>query len=370
MNKSAVEQFVTRYLQATQCHIIEKSPAHMRVRLSVEADKALTGRPYYWSFVERTGAEPETMTFVFVFDPEAYVQSTNDGRSAAANNRHQQPFGQASVPQGETRLPGGAGATGHAGASGVIANLSGSAAGPSSGASATGVQNGESILARYFGFAPTTVRREPQETMTFGCSRLQQIFADVQERGKFVVMFEENDNEFRRNEYAGEYVPWLGVNFKVEFTCDLKRDEIHSLGISLASGEIVDRFHEKVCDRKLTPRIPAQAKLQKKIPLYQAAVDLENDVEKKLIACDHRWADEAMERFHAEYKRIETYFGHLLNSGEPSEHEAIREQMEAKINEIERQFRPRIHVSVINCGIFHLRPDSIRQRNRARADTF
>lgn len=72
MNRSQIENYVMRYLESTGCRILEKSPAHVKVRLSPEADKELTGRPYYWSFVERTGAEPETMTFVFVFDPEKY----------------------------------------------------------------------------------------------------------------------------------------------------------------------------------------------------------------------------------------------------------------------------------------------------------
>lgn len=323
MNKFDIERYVTDYLQATQCQIIERSPAHVRVRLSVEADKALTGRPYYWSFVERTGAPPETMTFVFVFDPENY----NPAGPAGLNGR---PAQQLNPPQQTNPLQ---------------------------------QANGESILSRYLGVTPPPVRREPVETITFGCSRLQQIFADVKKRGRFVVLYEQ-DNP------GGDYAPWLCVNFKVEFTCDLKREEIHSLGISLATGEIIESFHEQVRNLALTPKIPEQARLIKNIPLYQAAVDLEKDVEKKLIACDHGWADEAMERFHDEYRRIESFYNDMLNRAEPSEQDAIRAEMETKIREIEWQFRPRVHVSVINCGIFHLRPDSFRQRNRTRADTF
>ena len=60
------------YLEATECTVIEKSPEHVTVKLSPQADKMLTNRPYYWGFVERTGAPAETLSFNFVFDPEKY----------------------------------------------------------------------------------------------------------------------------------------------------------------------------------------------------------------------------------------------------------------------------------------------------------
>lgn len=36
------------------------------------ADRELTNRPYYWSFVDRIGGEPETMTYLFVTDKNKY----------------------------------------------------------------------------------------------------------------------------------------------------------------------------------------------------------------------------------------------------------------------------------------------------------
>ncbi|MCY9739798.1 YqhG family protein, partial [Paenibacillus thiaminolyticus] len=71
MNTEQVRDYVLRYLEATDCHILEKSPAHVTVKLSERADRVLTNRPYYWGFIDRTGAEAETMRFTFVFDPAA-----------------------------------------------------------------------------------------------------------------------------------------------------------------------------------------------------------------------------------------------------------------------------------------------------------
>src|SRR6218665_184631 len=59
-----------RFLEAFDCTILEKTPSYVTVKLSSEADREMTGRPYYWSFIERTGTAAETMTYTFVFDPE------------------------------------------------------------------------------------------------------------------------------------------------------------------------------------------------------------------------------------------------------------------------------------------------------------
>lgn len=53
-----VRKHVMEYLEATECTVIEVSPLHVTVKLSPRADRMLTDRPYYWGFVERTGAAP------------------------------------------------------------------------------------------------------------------------------------------------------------------------------------------------------------------------------------------------------------------------------------------------------------------------
>lgn len=84
MSPHEVQAYVLTYLEALDCQIMERSPAHVTVKLSPEADKALTNRPYYWGFVERTGAPAETMSFTFIFDPDSYQQATEAAEAKAA----------------------------------------------------------------------------------------------------------------------------------------------------------------------------------------------------------------------------------------------------------------------------------------------
>ncbi|GAB2693454.1 YqhG family protein [Paenibacillus thermoaerophilus] len=308
MNSRQVQKFVLRYLEATQCQILEKSPSHVTVRLSPEADKALTNRTYYWSFVERTGVEPETMTYTFLFQPE---------------EEHKPP----------------------AGAQPPVA---------------------DSILGRYFGVSggPPAGQRIPRDFVGFGSRRLQQLFDIVRERGRFVQLYEE---PAAREDRSGLHscVSWLLVNVKVEFLCDMKREELHSLAISLDNGEIIEDAYSRFVTRKLSPRIPSRVYVGKpQYTLHRAMSMLETRLEKLIKSYDHRWADEAYARWQDEAARVDGYYSGLLGStpagggdgdaAQLAEREAIREQYELRKREIEWQHKPRISVSVVNGGLFHL----------------
>ena len=70
MNKIDLRAFVTRYLNAMDCHVVESSAGHVRTQLSERADRDLVNRPFYWSYVEKLGIEPQPVTLSFVFEPE------------------------------------------------------------------------------------------------------------------------------------------------------------------------------------------------------------------------------------------------------------------------------------------------------------
>ncbi len=306
MKPQQIRKFVMRYLEATDCRIIEKSPAHVTVKFSPEADKALTNRSYYWSFIERTGAEPETMTCTFVFDPEKMRQNPdNDNKQA-----------------------------------GTV---------PSSG----------SILGAYFGIIPTAFSgRVAQDIVTYGSRRLEQIFAAVKAKGKYICLFEEPEAQKRTSAVSSGYTTWLGVNFKVELLCDMKREELHSLGISLATGEIVEQFHPFMLAKRLSPRLPANTHITRgSLTLHKGLVQLEHHLEKRLKTYDHDWAAKAQERMGAELARIDSYYDDMLKTAEDDNKPLIAEQYANRKAEIEWQYRPRIQVSVINCGLFHLQSE-------------
>ncbi|WP_051541183.1 YqhG family protein [Caldalkalibacillus mannanilyticus] len=70
MNSAEIRDFVEQYLLAQECAIVVKDPAYLTTRLSIQVDKDIANRPYYWMFVERTGAEPQPMQLTFIFDEE------------------------------------------------------------------------------------------------------------------------------------------------------------------------------------------------------------------------------------------------------------------------------------------------------------
>ncbi|MFC0211171.1 YqhG family protein [Paenibacillus chartarius] len=436
MNAEQIRSFVHAYLEAYQCDIVEKAPTHVTVKLSVEADKELTNRAYYWGFVERTGAPAETMTMTFVFDPPAY-QALKSAKPFSGGGRPGQPGQPAAGPGAQGSAAGLASAAPAGGGSASSAAAGGGAAGPTGGAAATtgagsasgigsasgagvvgaggiaarsgtsgaavssgtaagyrsapGGQMGpsapasrpgiggppapgtgavvsavqgapgtsDSILGRYFGFVPTTVTaRVPTDDVTFGSRRLQQLFQSAKTRGRFVRMFEEPRET--ANGRAPAYETWLHVNFKVELVCDMKRSEVHSLAIGLASGIIRERFfEEELLKRKLTARLPDNIRLLPDVlPYGEAAARLEAHVEQTVRSYDHRWAELAGEHLREELERIDAYYGTLLQNADPEQKPDIEAQYDNRKREIDWQYRPRIEVSVINCGFFHLQAEA------------
>ncbi|MCR2803765.1 YqhG family protein [Paenibacillus soyae] len=313
MNAKQVHKFVGRYLEATECSILEKSPAHYTVKLSPQADRELTNRPYYWSFVDRVGAEPETMSFLFVTDKDKYEASLQAKTAMEEKIEPQQQDSQAAAA--------------------------------------------DAALARSFGFINGSINapRIPREELYFGSRKLEQLFEAAKSNGSFVYLFQEPDKRGASPFQSTAYTAWLGVNMKVEFACDRKREEIHSFGVSLATGHCIDGFHERLLKAKLTPRLPANVHVTKNgISFGKAQTIVEQQLERKLKTYDYTWATEAAKRLEEELERIQTYYepliGHALDENKP----AIQEQYEQRKAEIRWQYEPRVTASAINCGIFHM----------------
>lgn len=402
MNTAQVERFVMRFLEAYNCRIIEKTKHAVIVNLSPEADKELTGRSYYWSFVERTGVEPETMTYRFVFDPE--------GDAAAAAAARPVPAGTMNGPQGAAAAPQGAppqGAAGQARASGppayAAAGGGGQTAGggtvpaassgtlspqgtPAAGAAEPGatagavpggaapaagnggsppeaIRSADSILGRYFGTAPAPpVGRVPRDEVTFGSRRLQQLFATALNNGRFTRLFEvppqAAGSSLPGRSAPLTYCSWMNVNYKVEYACDMKRSEVHSLAIQMTTGEIREEFHPSMLTRKLAPKLPVNIHLLgDNLTLSRAASILEDYLEQKIRRTDHRWADRANQVLAEEHQLVRLYYEGMLAAAEPEAREELEIRYAARQAEVDWQYRPRVHVSVINCGLFHLRAD-------------
>ncbi|WP_440118696.1 YqhG family protein [Paenibacillus sp. QZ-Y1] len=293
MSPHEVQAYVLTYLEAMECQIMERSPAHVTVKLSPEADKALTNRPYYWGFVERTGAPAETMSFTFVFDPDGHQQAMEAAEAEAKAAQTAAPVS-----------PGNAGAEG--------ATDSGSQAEAPK----------DTILGRYFGIVPSLPQLGPgrilKEDVVYGSRRLQQIFTAAREGGAFVNLFEQAAKRQLRATAPAVYEPWLGVCFKVEFACDLKREELHFLGISLRTGEIIEKFGSKLNRRDLSPRLAENMHVQTaKVSLVDAGIALETHLTNHLLQLDYSWAEKAKERLDLELAVVDAYYEAVLREDTP-----------------------------------------------------
>lgn len=314
MTREQIRDFVMTYLEATECQFLEKSPHHVTVKLSPRADRDLTNRPYYWGFIDRTGAEPETMSFLFIFDPEAH-QAAEKAKAAQEQANAGQPM--------ETAQE-------------------------------------DTLLGRYFGaIRPLPVLgpgRIQREELAFGSPRLKQIFEAARKGGRYVYLFEEPGPRQRTALLPAAYEPWLGVCFKVEFCCDMKREELHFYGVSLQSGTVDESFQSRIAGKPLVPRLPENIHIEPtRLSLDAGRLALEQRLTERIQAYDDSWAKEARERLSDELALIDAYYKDLIKDPEPERAQGATEQYEARREEIRWQYEPRIVVSALGCGIFHLR---------------
>ncbi|MFD2116262.1 YqhG family protein [Paenibacillus yanchengensis] len=317
MNEKMIHHYVGRYLEATNCSIIEKDNNHFIVKLSKEADMALTNRPYYWSFVERADVEPETMSFLFVTNVEEYEQAQADKNAQIEHHNFQ-----------------------------------------SEAAQELGVSPADAALARTMGFVQPTVnvRQFPRENLYFGAAKLEQIFAATNKNGSYVCLFEQPASRSNHPLESTAYTTWLGVNLKIEFISDQKKEDIYSFGVSLITGHCMEDFHSLLLTKKMSMQLPANIHVAKNgINFNRALQIIEQQMERKLKALDYQWAEQATERLEEELQLISTYYDKMLEQTDEEERPAIMEQFEQRKAEIRSQYSPRVTASAINCGLFHLR---------------
>ncbi|MFA8437656.1 YqhG family protein [Pueribacillus sp. YX66] len=66
MQQHDIHHYLERYFKANGCEITRNEDGLLAVKLTVELDKLLMNRPFYWHYIEKTGrvAEPMTLTFL------------------------------------------------------------------------------------------------------------------------------------------------------------------------------------------------------------------------------------------------------------------------------------------------------------------
>ncbi|WP_050615746.1 YqhG family protein [Bacillus testis] len=69
MQQHEIRQFLMNYFEANGAQIIVNHPAYLTVQLTIELDKALMNRPFYWHYLEKTGGIPNPATLTLITDP-------------------------------------------------------------------------------------------------------------------------------------------------------------------------------------------------------------------------------------------------------------------------------------------------------------
>ncbi|WP_010678051.1 YqhG family protein [Bacillus timonensis] len=259
MQQQEIVNFLEKYFVANHCDILERQTGHMTVQLTIDLDKQLMNRPFYWTYVEKTGGEPNPMKLTLITD------------------RDQTPD-----------------------------NVKG-------------------------------------DFIHFGAPRLHQIFESTKKLASYIRLYQHTQPGIQGNT---PLYPWLGLNIKVSYKCDRKRDILMSLGLQLINGIIIEDFQEKLEKLSLTPKIPDLTYTMSPLVKPQSGVNrLQQYVRGFVETQDHAWADEARKRWKEDLALLDSFY------------EGIEEKPESYDIEkaaLKEQYEPKVLVEIINGGLFYL----------------
>ncbi|WP_377888532.1 YqhG family protein [Alkalihalobacillus sp. R86527] len=66
MKQENIHNYLRSYFLANDCPILEEKQGVLAVQLTVDLDKELMNRPFYWHYLEKTGGTPNPMTLTLV----------------------------------------------------------------------------------------------------------------------------------------------------------------------------------------------------------------------------------------------------------------------------------------------------------------
>jgi len=70
MQQQEIHNFLENYFTTNECEILENNRAYMQVQLTVDMDKQLMNRPFYWHYLEKTGGVPNPMKLTLITDQQ------------------------------------------------------------------------------------------------------------------------------------------------------------------------------------------------------------------------------------------------------------------------------------------------------------
>ena len=68
MYPKQIKQYLQTFFNETDCAILHENDHYLTVQLTIEMDKRIMNRPFYWSYVESTGGEPNPAQLTLITD--------------------------------------------------------------------------------------------------------------------------------------------------------------------------------------------------------------------------------------------------------------------------------------------------------------
>lgn len=264
VQQQEIHNFLVKYFTANNCEIIENNGSYLTVQLSIELDKELMNRPFYWHYLEKTGGVPNPMKLTLI---------TN----------------QKNTPE----------------------HIKG-------------------------------------EVIHFGSPRLHQIFRSTQNLAGYIRLFED------QHAPKGQQVPlrpWLGMNVKISYQCDRKRDVFRSIGLQLINGQMIENFHDEILKIQLARKIPDYSFTLSPLIMPKSGVTrIQNVIRSNILEEDHSWASMARERWEKDLRLLEHFYEDVEEKGESYENEK---------RALQEQYEPKVQISIVNGGIFYLSETAI-----------
>ncbi|WLD92037.1 YqhG family protein [Alkalihalobacillus sp. AL-G] len=258
MLQNDIHNFLDQYFTANECEILERGEDLLHVRLSIELDKLLMNRPFYWHYLEKTGGTPNPMDLKL--RTQQSEESAKDG-----------------------------------------------------------------------------------EFIHFGSPRLHQIFESCQQLAPYIRLFEQVEQK------PGAFIPlipWLGLNIKVSYQCDRKKDYLYSIGLNLINGQMKEQFQTSLDSFSLTPKIPDYCyTMSPLIKPVSGIKRVEKYLDNLIEQDDPQWAVDARKRWQEDDDLLEHFY---------QEVEEKPEVYYVEKRALKELYEPKVCVKVINGGMFYL----------------
>lgn len=260
MLQKEIHQYLEHFFQANNCQITENGDGFLTVQLTIDMDKELMNRPFYWVYLEKTNGVPNPMKVTYITDQER---------------------------------------------------------------------------------APEDLKGE---VIHFGAPRLHQLFRTAKKLAGFMRVYEKpptNDNTRQIPLH-----PWLGLNIKVSYQSDRKKDIIKSIGLNLLNGVLLESFQEKLDHLTFHSKISDYCFTISPIIKPESGMSrIETYLINQLSEGPHKWAEDAIERWDEDLQLLNHFY---------ADHEEKPETYETEKQGLKEQYEPIINIEIINGGMFYI----------------